>query len=281
MAHGRRERPRGVLAMSVLAIALAGVFVLLVLPVTVVAVEALADGPAHWLEAVTDDDSLSALGLTAMVVAIVVPFHAAFGVAAAYAITRFDFAGKGVLLTLVDLPFAVSPIVSGLLFVLLFGARGLVGPFLIDHGVRVVYAVPGVILATLFVTLPFVVRELVPLLESQGRDEEEAAASLGAGGWSILFRVTLPRIRWGVLYGAVLCGARAAGEFGAVSVVSGHLRGETNTLPLHVEVLYSEYDRSAAFAVASLLVLSGLVTLALKAFLERRAHARPSAEVTA
>ena len=273
MAPRPRERPRGVLAMSVLAIALAGVFVLLVLPVTVVAVEALADGPAQWLEAVTDDDSLSALGLTAMVVAIVVPFHVAFGVAAAYAITRFDFAGKGVLLTLVDLPFAVSPIVSGLLFVLLFGARGLVGPFLIEHGVRVVYAVPGVVLATLFVTLPFVVRELVPLLESQGRDEEEAAASLGAGGWSILFRVTLPRIRWGVLYGAVLSGARAAGEFGAVSVVSGHLRGETNTLPLHVEVLYNEYDRSAAFAVASLLVLSGLATLAIKAFLERRVRA--------
>jgi sulfate/thiosulfate transport system permease protein len=267
-----REKPKGALAWSVLAIAIGSVALLLVLPVVSVAVEALKEGPAHWLAAVTDADTISAVLLTALVVAIVVPFHVAFGIAAAYAITRFDFWGKGALLTLIDLPFAVSPVVSGLLFVLLFGARGIFGPFLIDHGVRIVFAVPGVVLATMFVTLPFVVRELVPLLEAQGRDEEEAAASLGANAWHILRRVTLPRIKWGVLYGAVLCGARAAGEFGAVSVVSGKLRGETTTLPLHVEVLYQDYDYAAAFSVASLLALSGLITLALKAWLERRAH---------
>ncbi|UJR81742.1 Sulfate ABC transporter inner membrane subunit CysW [Sandaracinus amylolyticus] len=248
--------------------------VLLVLPLVVVFVEAFAEGPARWAAAIANEDTLHALKLTGLVVAIVVPFHAAFGIAAAWAITRYDFPGKGALLTIVDLPFAVSPVVSGLLFVLLFGARGTFGPLLAEHDIRIVYAVPGVILATLFVTLPFVTRELVPLLEAQGREEEEAAASLGAGGWSILTRVTLPRIKWGVLYGCVLCAARAAGEFGAVSVVSGHIRGETNTLPLHVEVLYGEYDFVAAFAVASLLALSGLVTLTLKALLEQRAKNR-------
>ncbi|WP_420820941.1 sulfate ABC transporter permease subunit CysW [Sandaracinus amylolyticus] len=256
------------------AISLVAMIVLLVLPLVVVFVEAFAEGPARWAAAISDADTLHALELTALVVAVVVPFHAAFGIASAWAITRYDFPGKGALLTIVDLPFAVSPVVSGLLFVLLFGARGIFGPMLADHDIRIVYAVPGVILATLFVTLPFVTRELVPLLEAQGREEEEAAASLGAGGWSILTRVTLPRIKWGVLYGCVLCAARAAGEFGAVSVVSGHIRGETNTLPLHVEVLYGEYDFVAAFAVASLLALSGLVTLTLKALLEQRAKNR-------
>lgn len=278
MALRRRERPRGAGAWVVTALSLLALGVLLVLPLVAVFVEAFREGPARWAAAASDPATLSALKLTGLVLVIVVPFHAAFGIAAAWAITRYDFPGKGALLTIVDLPFAVSPIVSGLLFVLLFGARGLVGPWLIEHEIRIVYAVPGVILATLFVTLPFVTRELVPLLEAQGREEEEAAASLGAGTFAILTRVTLPRIQWGVLYGCVLCAARAAGEFGAVSVVSGHVRGETNTLPLHVEVLYGEYDFVGAFAVASLLALSGLLTLTLKAFLERRAHAR---EITA
>jgi sulfate transport system permease protein len=273
VAHRARERPRGAAAWAVAGVAVAGMLLVLVLPLAVVFVEALREGPARWADAVSSPHTIDALRLTALVLVIVVPFHAALGIAAAWALTRSDFRGKGALLTIVDLPFAISPIVSGLLFVLLFGARGLVGPFLADHGIRIVYAVPGVILATLFVTLPFVTRELVPLLEAQGREEEEAAASLGAGAWEILRRVTLPRIRWGVLYGCVLCAARAAGEFGAVSVVSGHVRGETNTLPLHVEILYAEYDFVAAFSVASLLALSGLLTLALKAGLERRARA--------
>jgi sulfate transport system permease protein len=234
----------------VVAISLSAMLAIFVLPLAVVFVEALREGAGRWASAVTDEDTFAALKLTGLVLGIVVPFHAVTGIAAAWALTRYDFPGKGVLLTIVDLPFAISPIVSGLLFVLLFGARGLVGPWLIEHGLRVVYAVPGVVLATTFVTLPFVVRELVPLLEAQGREEEEAAASLGANGWQILTRVTLPRIKWGVLYGCVLCAARGAGEFGAVSVVSGHVRGETNTLPLHVEILYNEYDFVAAFAVA-------------------------------
>lgn len=275
MAKRARERPRGA-ALVVLAIAIATIELLLVLPLAAVLVEAFREGPARWAGAIADPGTLAALRLTGLVLAIVVPLHAVFGVVAAYAITRFDFPGKSALLTLVDLPFAISPIVSGLLFVLLFGARGLFGPLLIDHGIRIVYAVPGVVLATMFVTLPFVTRELVPLLDAQGREEEEAAASLGAGTLAILWRVTLPRIRWGVLYGAVLCAARAAGEFGAVSVVSGHVRGETNTLPLHVEILYAEYDFVGAFAVASLLALSGVVTLALKAWLERRARVQRS-----
>lgn len=272
MAHRTREAPRGAVAWSVLAISVLAMALIFVLPLAVVFVEAFHDGPGRWVEAVSDADTLAAIQLTMLVLVIVVPFHAAFGIASAWALTRYDFRGKGVLLTIVDLPFAISPIVSGLLFVLLFGARGWFGEVLGDHDLRIVYAVPGVVLATLFVTLPFVTRELVPLLEAQGREEEEAAASLGAGGWQILTRVTLPRIKWGVLYGCVLCTARAAGEFGAVSVVSGHVRGETNTLPLHVEILYNEYDFVAAFAVASLLALSGLVTLALKAWLEHRAR---------
>jgi sulfate transport system permease protein len=266
----------------VLASAIVSMLAIFVLPIAVVFVEALREGVARFGDAVIDEHTLSAVRLTAIVVLVVVPFHAVAGITMAWAITRYDFRGKGALLTIVDLPFAVSPIVSGLLFVLLFGARGIFGDFLLEHDVRIVYAVPGVILATMFVTLPFVTRELVPLLEAQGRDEEEAAASLGAGGLSILFRVTLPRIKWGVLYGCVLCAARAAGEFGAVSVVSGHVRGETNTMPLHVEILYAEYDFVSAFAVASLLALSGVVTLGLKAWLERRARVAARAmEVTA
>jgi sulfate transport system permease protein len=267
-----RERPRGLgLVVAVSSIVLLALLVLA--PLAVVLVEAFAEGFATFAEAVTDEDTVSALGLTLLVVAIVVPFHTVFGVAAAWLLTRQDFRGKALLGTLIDLPFTVSPVVSGLLFVLLFGARGWLGPWLRDHELRIVYAVPGVVLATLFVTLPFVVRELVPTMEAIGRDEEEAAASLGASGWQILWRVTLPRVRWALFYGCVLCGARAAGEFGAVSVVSGHVRGETNTLPLHVEILWGEYHTAAAFSVAAMLAASGLVTLVLRGLLERRVRA--------
>jgi sulfate transport system permease protein len=278
---GARERPAGAgLAVAIVSLALLALLVLA--PLVVVLVEAFAEGTATFVEAVTDEATVSALLLTLLVVAIVVPFHTVFGIAAAWLLTRHDFRGKALLGTLIDLPFTVSPVVSGLLFVLLFGARGWLGPLLREHDVRIVYAVPGVVLATLFVTLPFVVRELVPTMEAIGRDEEEAAASLGASGWEILWRVTLPRVRWALFYGCVLCGARAAGEFGAVSVVSGHVRGETNTLPLHVEILWGEYHTAAAFSVASILAASSLVTLLLRGLLERRVRAsRRSASVAA
>jgi sulfate transport system permease protein len=268
----RRERPRGIgLAVALASLALLALLVLA--PLAIVLVEAFAEGVATFVDAIVDEETVSALGLTLLVVIVVVPFHTVFGVAAAWLLTRHDFRGKALLGTLIDLPFTVSPVVSGLLFVLLFGARGWLGPWLREHDLRVVYAVPGVVLATLFVTLPFVVRELVPTLEAIGRDEEEAAASLGASGWQILWRVTLPRLRWALFYGCVLCAARAAGEFGAVSVVSGHVRGETNTLPLHVEILWGEYHTAAAFSVAALLAGSGLVTLVLRGLLERRVRA--------
>ena len=268
-AQSLREKPRG-LALAIALTSLAGLTLLVFAPLAVVLWEAFADGIATFAAAVTDEDTLSALFLTVLVVAIVVPFQTVFGVAAAWLLTRQDFRGKAALGTLIDLPFTVSPVVSGLLFVLLFGARGWFGPWLRDHDIRVIFAVPGVVLATMFVTLPFVVRELVPTMEAIGRDEEEAAASLGASGWQILWRVTLPRVRWALFYGCMLCGARAAGEFGAVSVVSGHVRGETNTLPLHVEILWGEYHTAAAFSVASMLAASGLITLVLRGFLERR-----------
>lgn len=265
-----RERPRGVMANVVTATALLAIVLLLVLPLGSVVLQGLSDGAGEFFEAIGDDDTLEALGLTLFIVAIVVPFHAAFGLAAAWLLTRQDFRGKTAVGLLVDLPFTISPVVSGLLFVLLFGARGWLGPTLRDHDIRIIYAVPGIVLATLFVTLPFVVRELVPTMEAMGRGEEEAAASLGASGFQILWRVTLPRVRWALFYGCVLTAARAAGEFGAVSVVSGNVRGATTTLPLHVEILWGEYHGTAAFAVASLLMSSGIITLALKAWLERR-----------
>ncbi len=209
-----------------------------------------------------------------IVAAIVVPLNVVFGVSAAWAVAKFDFPGRGLLVTIIDAPFAVSPVVSGMVFVLLFGAQGVVGPWLIAHDMKVVFALPGIVLATLFVTSPFVARELLPLMESQGNDEEEAALTLGGSGWQMFFLVSLPKIRWGVLYGVVLCNARAMGEFGAVSVVSGHIRGLTNTIPLHVEILYNEYQFAAAFAVASLLSLLAIVTLAIKAVIERRVQPR-------
>ncbi len=251
-------------------IALVYLLAALLLPLVAVFVEALRDGwDAYW-QSVVEPDALAAIKLTLIVAAIAVPLNLVFGVAAAWAIAKFDFPGKSLLVTLIDLPFSVSPVVSGLIYVLLYGAHGWFGPWLQAHDIEIIFAVPGIVLATVFVTFPFIARELIPLMEAQGRDDEEAALSLGASGWQTFWRVTLPNIRWGLLYGVLLCNARAMGEFGAVSVVSGHIRGETNTMPLHVEILYNEYNFVAAFAVASLLAGLALVTLVLKSLLEWR-----------
>lgn len=241
-----------------------------VLPLLVVFVQAGSEGIAGFLTALDDPDSWSAIRLTLLVAAIAVPLNLVFGLAAAWAIAKFRFPGKSLLTTLIDLPFSVSPVVSGLIFVLLFGAQGWFGPWLAAHDVEIIFAVPGIVLATVFITLPFIARELIPLMAEQGNAEEEAALSLGASGWQTFWHVTLPNIRWGLLYGVLLCNARAMGEFGAVSVVSGHIRGKTNTMPLQVEILYNEYNFVAAFAVASLLAMLALVTLLLKSVLEWR-----------
>ncbi len=243
---------------------------IVLLPLAIVAVEALRQGWIVYATAIIDPDTRSAIRLTLFVAAISVAVNATFGIAAAWAITKFRFPGKRLLLTLIDLPFSVSPVVSGLVFVLLFGAQGWLGPWLRAHNIHIIFATPGIVLATIFVTFPFVARELIPLMQQQGPDQEEAASSLGASGWMVFRRVTLPNIRWALLYGLLLCSARAMGEFGAVSVVSGHIRGLTNTLPLQVEILYNEYSYTAAFAVATLLVLLALLTLALKLWLEWR-----------
>jgi len=261
--------------LSLIAVGFMGLFLLL--PLIVVWVEALSQGVISYADGLLEPDALAAIRLTLLVAAISVPLNAVFGVAAAWAIAKFEFRGKALLTTLIDLPFSVSPVVAGLIYVLLFGAGGYFGPWLKAHDVEIIFAVPGIVLATMFVTVPFVARELIPLMQEQGNDEEEAALSLGAGGWQIFRRVTLPNIKWGLLYGVLLCNARAMGEFGAVSVVSGHIRGLTNTMPLHVEILYNEYNFVAAFAVASLLALLGLVTLAIKSFLEWRFAAELSA----
>ena len=252
----------------VLAVGLMAALVLL--PLAVVMVEALAQGVQAWWAAVDEPDTRAAIALTLTVAAIAVPLNAVFGLATAWAVTKFEFRGKRLLLALVDLPFAISPVVSGLVLVLLFGAHGWFGAWLQGHDIQILFATPGIVLATVFVTFPFVARELIPLMQSQGRDEEEAAASLGAGGFRLFWRVTLPNIQWALLYGVLLCNARAMGEFGAVSVVSGHIRGLTNTLPLQVEILHGEFQFQAAFAVASLLTLLALVTLVAKAWLEHR-----------
>ena len=248
--------------------ALAFLAFFLFVPLLLVFSKALGDGWEAYLAAVRDPITLAAVKLTLIAAACTVPINLLFGLAAAWAIARFHFRGKGVLVTLIDLPFSVSPVISGMIFVLLFGAQGFFGPWLAEHDWKVIFAVPGIVLATLFVTSPMVARELIPLMQSQGADEEEAALTLGASGLQTFFRVSLPKIRWGLLYGVILCNARAMGEFGAVSVVSGHIRGVTNTLPLHVEILYNEYQFSAAFAVASLLTLLALATLALKSLIE-------------
>lgn len=243
---------------------------LLILPLMVVMTEALKQGWGVYVDALRDPDAMSALRLTLLVAAVTVPLNSVFGVAAAWLITKFRFRGKGVLITLIDLPFAISPVVGGLMYVLVFGAHGWLGPWLDAHDITIIFALPGIILATLFITFPFVARELIPLMEDQGQQEEQAAVTLGARGWQVFWRVTLPNIKWGLLYGIILCNARAMGEFGAVSVVSGHIRGETNTLPLHVEILYNEYQFSASFAVASLLLVLALITLVIKSFLVRQ-----------
>ncbi len=244
--------------------------VFLVIPLVAVFAEALSKGFAAYREALAAPDALASVRLTLLVAAIAVPLNTAFGLAAAWAITKFEFAGKSLLTTLIDLPFSVSPVISGMVYVLLFGAQGLFGPFLAAHGLKIVFAVPGLVLATIFVTFPFVVRQLIPLMLLQGSGEEEAALVLGASGWRIFRKVTLPNIRWGLLYGVLLCNARAMGEFGAVSVVSGHIRGVTETMPLHIEALYNGYDVVGAFSVASLLALLALVTLVLKCIFETR-----------
>lgn len=253
---------------TLVTIALAFVVLFLFVPLVAVFTEALRKGWEVYLTSIQEPDALSAIKLTLTAAAIAVPLNLVFGVAAAWAIAKFEFRGKNVLLTLIDLPFSVSPVISGLIYVLLFGAQGWFGDWLREHDIKILFAVPGIVLATIFVTFPFIARELIPLMQAQGSEEEEAALVLGASGWKTFWHVTLPNIKWGLLYGVILCNARAMGEFGAVSVVSGHIRGETNTMPLQVEILYNEYNFTAAFAVASLLTLLALVTLALKTIVE-------------
>ncbi len=256
---------------TLLTVGLGFLFFFLGLPLVAVFVEALAQGLPIYLEALKEPETRSAIWLTILIALAVLPFNILFGVAAAWAIAKFDFRGKSLLITLIDLPFAVSPVVAGLIFILMFGSQGYFGEWLSAKEIKIIFAVPGMILATLFITFPFIARELIPLMQAQGKDEEEAAISLGASGWQMFWRVTLPNIKWGLLYGVILSNARSMGEFGAVSVVSGHIRGETNTLPLHVEILYNEYMFSAAFAVASLLAMLALVTLVIKNWIEYQA----------
>jgi sulfate/thiosulfate transport system permease protein len=255
---------------SLTLLALAFLSFFLLLPLVSVFVEALRGGWQAYFASFTHPDALAAIKLTLITAAIAVPLNLVFGICAAWAITKFEFRGKQLLITLIDLPFSVSPVVAGLVYVLIFGAQGWAGPWMGEHGIKIIFAVPGIVLATVFVTFPFIARELIPLMQEQGTDDEQAALSLGASGWQTFWKVTLPNIKWGLLYGVLLCNARAMGEFGAVSVVSGHIRGKTNTMPLHIEILYNEYAFSAAFAVASLLAALALVTLGVKTLLEWR-----------
>jgi len=267
---GRAQIPEEVGRYALLAVALTYLLGLVAMPLLVVFAEALSKGTGAYLSALLDPNALAAMRLTLLTAAITVPLNLVFGVIAAWAIAKFEFRGKNLLITLIDLPFAISPVIAGLVYVLVFGAQGWLGPWLIEHDIHIIFAVPGIVLATTFVTFPFVARELIPLMQSQGNEEEETALSLGANGLESFFLVTLPNIRWGLLYGVLLCNARAMGEFGAVSVVSGHIRGLTNTLPLHIEILHSEYNFVGAFAAASILALLALVTLTAKAALDRR-----------
>jgi sulfate transport system permease protein len=253
-----------------IAITLIFLALFLVVPLAAVFSEALRRGWAVYVASITEPVALAAIRLTLLTAAIAVPLNLIFGLAASWAITKFQFPGKNLLITLIDLPFAVSPVISGLIFVLLFGANGIVGPWLQAHGIKIIFAVPGIVLATIFVTFPFVAREMIPVMQSTGTDQEEAALVLGANGWQTFWRVTIPSIKWGLLYGVILCNARAMGEFGAVSVVSGHIRGLTTTMPLHIEILYNEYNFAAAFAVASLLTFLSLITLAAKTYIEHK-----------
>ncbi len=274
---GRARQGSRAAGWALWAVALAFLTAFLFVPLAAVFAEALAEGVEAYAAAITEPEALHAVRLTLLTAMVVVPLNLVFGVAAAWALARFEFPGRRLLISFIELPFAVSPVVSGLVFVLLFGAQGYFGPWLADRDIRVIFAVPGIVLATLFVTVPFVARELIPVLEEQGAEAEEAALALGASPWQMFRRITLPNIRWGLLYGVVLLTARAIGEFGAVSVVSGHVRGETNTVPLHVEILYNEYNYSAAFAVASLLTTLALVTLVARSIVEWRAGAESAA----
>jgi sulfate transport system permease protein len=256
---------------SLIGISLVFLLLFLILPLIVVFVEAFSKGAGVYFAAITEPAAAHAIKLTLIAAAIALPLNVIFGLAASWAIAKFQFRGKQLAITLIDVPFAVSPVIAGLIYMLLFGAQGLFGHWLIDHNVRIMFAVPGIVLATVFITFPFIARELIPLMQEQGKEQEEAAITLGASGWKMFFRVTLPSIKWGLLYGIILCNARAMGEFGAVSVVSGKIRGQTNTMPLHIEILYNEYQFAAAFAVASLLALLALVTLVLKSALEWQA----------
>jgi sulfate transport system permease protein len=270
-AAGLATTEPAVVRWLLIGIAVAFLAIFLFLPLAIVFTTALQKGIAFYLQAFRDPDTISAIRLTLLAAGISVPLNVVFGIAAAWLIGKFDFFGKSLLITLIDIPFSVSPVVAGLVFVLLFGLQGLLGPWLIAHGIRIIFAVPGIVLATIFVTFPFVARELLPMIQSQGNDEEEAALTLGAGGWQTFFRVTLPNVKWALIYGVILCNARAMGEFGAVSVVSGHIRGLTDTMPLHIEILYNDYQFVAAFAVASLLALLALATLVVKTVAEWKA----------
>ncbi|WP_137919675.1 sulfate ABC transporter permease subunit CysW [Hydrogenophaga sp. 2FB] len=266
MSAARTEAPW--VRRTLIGVALVFMFLFLVLPLAAVFTEALRKGLESYVDALKDPDAWSAIRLTLITALIAVPLNLVFGVAAAWAVAKYEFRGKSFLTTLIDLPFSVSPVVAGLIYVLVFGAQGWFGPWLAEHDIKIVFAVPGIILATIFVTFPFIARELIPLMQAQGNDEEQAAIVLGASGWQTFWHVTLPNIKWGLIYGVILCNARAMGEFGAVSVVSGHIRGQTNTMPLHVEILYNEYQSVAAFAIASLLALLALVTLVIKSVAE-------------
>ena len=266
----RRTKAKPWVPLALIGVALAYLTLFLFVPLFAVFFEALKKGWGTYLAAIAEPDAWSAIVLTLTAAVIAVPLNLVFGIAAAWAIAKFEFRGKSLLTTLIDLPFSVSPVVSGLIYVLIFGLQGWFGPWLAAHDVKVIFAIPGIVLATVFVTFPFVARELIPLMQAQGREEEEAAVLLGANAWQLLWRVTLPNVKWGLLYGVILCNARAMGEFGAVSVVSGHIRGVTNTLPLHIEILYNEYQFAAAFACASLLALLALVTLVAKTLIESR-----------
>ena len=272
------EEPRAV-RVGLIAVALIFLVVFLILPLLAVFVEAFRGGIGAYFAAITEPEALSAIYLTLLIALISVPLTAAFGIAAAWSVTKFEFKGKSLLLTLIDLPFSVSPVIAGMVFVLLFGLQGIFGTWLSAHGIKIIFAVPGIVLATLFIVLPFVAREIIPLMQQQGTTQEEAAVLLGANGWQTLWHVTLPNIKWALLYGVLLCNGRAIGEFGAVSVVSGHIAGLTNTMPLHVEVLYNDYAFAASFAVASLLSLMAVVTLVLKNVLEWRSGERTSGSI--
>lgn len=271
------HKPRW-LQFALISLAIGFLCLFLILPLAAVLTEALRKGAQAYWTALTEPDAFAAIQLTLITAAICVPLNLIFGIAAAWAIAKYDFKGRAFLTTLIDLPFSVSPVVAGLIYVLVFGAQGWLGPWLAAHDIKIIFAVPGIVLATVFVTFPFIARELIPLMQAQGNEEEQAAIVLGATGWQTFWRVTLPNIKWGLLYGVILCNARAMGEFGAVSVVSGHIRGQTNTLPLHVEVLYNEYQSAAAFSAASLLALLALVTLAIKTTIEYR-HRREMARL--